>query len=69
MKNYEFIVYRPTVFRIEAESAKDAKQKIIDGLVSSGQAKPSSQIIIEEICDAKIKETKKEKDNTERPVG
>lgn len=68
MKNYEFMVYRPTVFKVEAENAEDAKQKIIDGLVASGQAKPSSQIIIEEICDAKIEKTKKEKENTERPV-
>lgn len=66
MKNYEFMVYRPTVFKIEAENAEDAKQKIIDGLVASGQAKLSSQIIIEEICDAKIEKTKKEEENTER---
>lgn len=66
MKNYEFMVYRPTVFKIEAENAEDAKHKIIDGLVASGQAKLSSQIIIEEICDAKIEKTKKEEENTER---
>ena len=69
MKNYEFLVYRPTVFKVDAISAEDAKQKIIDGLVSSGQAKPSSPIIIEEICDAKIEETKKREKNTEQPVG
>ena len=62
MKNYEFMVYRPPVFKVEAESVKDAKQKIVDQLVASGQAKPSSQIIIEEICDAKIEEFKKEKE-------
>lgn len=62
MKNYEFMVYRPTVFKVEAESVEDAKQKIINQLVASGQAKPTSQIIIEEICDAKIEEPKKEKD-------
>lgn len=69
MKNYEFLVYRPTVFKVDAISAEDAKQKIINGLVSSGQAKPSSPIIIEEICDAKIEETKKEGENTEQPIG
>lgn len=61
MKKYEFMVYRPTVFKVEATSVKDAKQKIIDGLVASGQAKPSSPIIIEEIADGKITEPTKEK--------
>lgn len=60
MKNYEFMVYRPTVFKVEAANVTDAKQKIIDQLVASGQAKPTSQIIIEEITDGKITEPTKE---------
>lgn len=69
MKNYEFMVYRPTVFKVEATSVKDAKQKIIDQLVESGQMKPSSPIIIEEIIDGKFEEPAEEiKETPEQPT-
>ena len=63
MKNYEFMVYRQTVFKVEAANVTDAKQKIINQLVESGQMKPSSPIIIEEIIDGEF--TEKTKEETE----
>ena len=60
MKNYEFMVYRQTVFNVEAANVTDAKQKIINQLVESGQMKPSSPIIIEEIINGEFTETTKE---------
>ncbi len=60
MKNYEFMVYRQTVFKVEAANVTDAKQKIVDQLVKSGQMKSASPIIIEEIIDGEFTETTKE---------
>lgn len=70
MKNYEFVVYRPTMFKVEATNVKDAKQKIIAQLVESGQMKPTSPIIIEEIADGKFTESTKEevKETPEQPT-
>ena len=45
------MVYRPTIFEVEAKNFEEAKEVILNRLIETKQMKPSDQIYFGEITD------------------
>lgn len=48
------MVYRPTIFEVEAKNFKEAKEIILNRLIETKQMKPSDPIYFGEIIDGII---------------
>lgn len=56
------MVYRPTIFEVEAKNFEEAKETILNRLIETKQMKPSDPIYFGEITDGVIVSDKKDKD-------
>ena len=53
------MVYRPTIFEVEAKNFEEAKETILNRLIETKQMKPSDPIYFGEITDGVIVSDKK----------
>lgn len=67
MKKFRVMAYNPMIFEVEANTFKEAKEKIINKLFESKDAALTTPMHFEEITEIEIKdEESKSKTNNER---
>ena len=59
----KIMVYRPTIFEVEAKNFKEAKEIILNRLIETKQMKPSDPIYFGEITDGIINNDENNKKN------
>ncbi len=64
-KTIQIMVYRPTIFQIEAENFEEAKKIIMNRLIETKQMKISDPIYFEEIIEGIVTENKKKENKDE----
>ena len=60
------MVYRPTIFEVEAKNFKEAKEIILNRLIETKQMKPSDPIYFGEITDGIINNDENNKENKDK---
>ena len=60
------VVYRPTIFEVEAKNFKEAKEIILNRLIETKQMKPSDPIYFGEITDGIINNDEDNKENKDK---
>ena len=60
------VVYRPTIFEVEAKNFKEAKEIILNRLIETKQMKPSDPIYFGEITDGIINNDENNKENKDK---
>ncbi len=57
------VVYRPTIFEVEAKNFEEAKKVILNRLIETKQMRPSDPIYFGEITDGVIVDNKDNKND------
>lgn len=60
------VVYRPTIFEVEAKNFKEAKEIILNRLIETKQMKPSDPIYFGEITDGIVTNDEDNKENKDK---
>lgn len=60
------MVYRPTIFEVEAKNFKEAKEIILNRLIETKQMKPSGPIYFGEITDGIVTNDEDNKENKDK---
>lgn len=60
------VVYRPTIFEVEAKNFKEAKEIILNRLIETKQMKPSDPIYFGEIIDGIVTNDEDNKENKDK---
>lgn len=60
------VVYRPTIFEVEAKNFKEAKEIILNRLIETKQMKPSDPIYFGEITDGIVTNDEGNKENKDK---